>query len=86
MKAGGLAEPFGRNQHATQAGRAQPTMTDQPELLQASTSSYVRTHCVICKAGWVRKSAEGGMVVICLLDREPVWPQMVNCDRYEARE
>jgi len=23
---------------------------------------------------------------VCLLDREPVWPQMIECDRYEKRE
>jgi len=87
MRAGGLAEPFGKNQNATQAGREIPPMTNgAPEQLQAGISSYARTHCTTCKAGWVRKGPEGGLAVFCLLDREPVWPQMVDCDRFEQRD
>jgi len=56
------------------------------ETLPAATSGYVTTHCTICAAGWTRKDAEGRLVVICLLDRLPAWPLMVDCDRYEPRE
>lgn len=48
-------------------------------------SGFAATHCMICEAGWTRRSADGGVVVICLLDREKVWPQMIACDRYEPR-
>jgi hypothetical protein len=44
------------------------------------------THCATCAAGWTRRSKDGGIKVVCLLDREAVWPDMADCDRYERRE
>jgi len=54
--------------------------------LSGSFSAYVKTHCATCAAGWTRTGEEGEKVYVCLLDREPVWPQMTNCDRYEQRD
>lgn len=48
-------------------------------------SPYVVTRCTTCEAGWTRKDGDGKMVVVCLLDREPVWPEMVACDRFTPR-
>jgi hypothetical protein len=50
-----------------------------------SFSPYVVTQCTTCEAGWTRKDEHGRMVIVCLLDREPVWPKMVACDRFAAR-
>lgn len=54
--------------------------------LYGPISDYVKTHCGTCAAGWTRTGATGEKAYVCLLDREPVWPQMTNCDRYERRE
>jgi hypothetical protein len=48
-------------------------------------SRFVVSRCTTCEAGWTRKDDEGKMVIACLLDREPVWPVMVSCDRYAPR-
>ena len=58
--------------------------TVQGKSLQ-SYSAYVATRCTICEAGWTRKADDGKMVIVCLLDREPVWPVMVVCDRFAPR-
>jgi hypothetical protein len=61
-------------------------MTDSaPEDSSATISDFVASHCMTCAAGWTRRSAAGGVIVVCLLDREPVWPDMDGCDRYEQR-
>lgn len=49
------------------------------------TSSFAMTHCVTCVAGWTRHGKGGGVKVVCLLDREMVWPDMDDCDRFEPR-
>ncbi len=54
--------------------------------LSETISDYVKTHCATCAAGWTRTGKDGEKVYFCLLDREPVWPQMMDCDRYEQRE
>ncbi len=51
-----------------------------------TTSSYVETHCMTCAAGWTRRDEEGRSIVVCLLNREPVWPDMVHCNRYQPDE
>ena len=51
-----------------------------------SFSPYVVTHCTTCQAGWTRKDEDGKMVIVCLLDREPVWTNMAACDRFEPRD
>lgn len=62
-------------------------MTDTaPERGPTRTSSFAMTHCATCAAGWTRRGKDGGVIVVCLLDREPVWPEMEDCDRYEQRE
>jgi len=60
-------------------------MSTAQEESSATSSPYVTTHCKICKAGWTRTDAKGGMVTVCMLDREPVWADMVDCDRFERQ-
>ncbi len=47
---------------------------------------YAASHCMQCKAGWTRTGAEGAVITVCLLDREPVLADMTNCDRFEPRD
>jgi len=62
-------------------------MSDSPLGKSSGTiSDYVKTHCATCAAGWTRTGESGAKVYFCLLDREAVWPQMTDCDRYEQRE
>ena len=60
-------------------------MTTAPEPSSKSFSTYVTTHCATCRAGWTRKDESGAMVIVCLLDREPVWSEMTDCDRFEPQ-
>jgi hypothetical protein len=49
--------------------------------------SFVVSHCQkSCAAGWTRTSRDGGVLTVCLLDRELVWPEMVSCNRYEPKQ
>ena len=57
---------------------------DQTCLIEAS--DFAMTHCRRCAAGWTRTTANGAMAIFCLLDREPVPPNVTSCDRYELRE
>jgi len=63
-----------------------PTETGQPPESSPELSAFIATHCMTCAAGWTRTGRNGGVVVVCLLDRERVWPEMIDCDRYEAAE
>ena len=47
---------------------------------------YAASQCRKCEAGWTRTSPSGEVIIVCLLDREPVLADMANCDRYEAKE
>jgi hypothetical protein len=49
-------------------------------------TGYAASHCRQCAAGWTRIGTEGGVLTVCLLDREPVLAGMTSCDRYEMRE
>ncbi|MBF0562781.1 MAG: hypothetical protein HQL37_12345 [Alphaproteobacteria bacterium] len=59
----------------------------QPAHVKSSRplSPYVMTHCTTCLAGWTRKDQSGQVAIVCLLDREPVWPEMAACDRFESK-
>jgi hypothetical protein len=57
-----------------------------PLAWQAASTDYATTHCMRCQAGWTRQGADGAKVIVCLLDREPVFANMTDCDRYEPRE
>ncbi len=48
-------------------------------------TGYAVSHCRNCEMGWTRTGTEGGVLTICLLDREPVLANMVDCDRYEPK-
>ena len=60
-------------------------MTTAPETSSLTFSNYVTTHCTTCAAGWTRTSERGGLAIVCLLNREPVWAEMAGCDRFEAK-
>jgi hypothetical protein len=49
-------------------------------------TGYAASHCRRCAAGWTRTGKEGGVLTVCLLDREPVLSDMTNCDRFEEKE
>ncbi len=48
-------------------------------------TGYAASHCRQCAMGWTRIGKEGGALTICLLDRERVLENMLDCDRYELR-
>lgn len=58
----------------------------QPEKLRGSNSTFAKTHCAICAAGWVRIGQEGAEVIVCLLDREPVKAGLMGCNKFELPE
>ena len=53
--------------------------------MQNAMSDFVKDRCTTCAAGWTRSGANGDPIIYCLLDREPVWPDMAACDRYEIK-
>jgi hypothetical protein len=61
---------------------ATPAPAESPPKL----SAFIETHCMTCAAGWTRHGKGGGVIVVCLLDREKVWSEMLDCDRYEPAE
>lgn len=66
--------------------RRTPKAAAAPDSASPPISGFAMTHCAICAAGWTRRGRDGGVIIVCLLDREPVWPDMEDCDRYERRE
>jgi hypothetical protein len=60
--------------------------TTAPIACSPEASDFALTHCMRCEAGWTRILANGTKTIVCLLDREPVLPNMAHCDRYELRE
>ena len=61
-----------------------PKDSEQGTPWQTPTG-YAASHCRNCDLGWTRIGTEGGVRTICLLDREPVLSEMVDCDRYEPK-
>ena len=49
-------------------------------------SEFAQSHCMNCAAGWTRRSKNGSYLIVCLLDRDPVLPEMASCDRFERKE
>jgi len=39
-----------------------------------------------CKAGWTRTGKDDTALTVCLLDREPIMADMMDCDRFEPRD
>jgi hypothetical protein len=56
------------------------------QLLWQKPTGFAASHCLNCGMGWTRTGEAGGVLTVCLLDREPVLTDMSNCDRYEAKE
>jgi len=59
-------------------------LTEQ-ELPTPGLESYAASHCRQCAAGWVRVKKDGGILIVCLLDREPVLAGMADCNRFEPK-
>ncbi len=57
-----------------------------PLAWQAEPTDYANTHCMKCAAGWTRRGTDGITVILCLLDREPVFATMTDCDRFLSKE
>ncbi len=55
------------------------------QLLWQTPSGFAASHCMNCEAGWTRTGADGGVLTVCLLDREPVLVAMTDCDRFEPK-
>lgn len=60
-------------------------LTTEATSARPEPAGYPVTHCRHCAAGWTRTLKDGGMITVCLLDREPVPAAMTNCDRYEPK-
>ena len=58
----------------------------QPQILWRKPSGYAASHCMNCKAGWTRTGKDGGVLTVCLLDREQVLADMTDCNRFEPME
>lgn len=62
-------------------------MPKGPQVVWRKPSAFAESHCMTCAAGWTRAGkGGGGLRIVCLLDREPVLPDMIGCDRYEPKE
>ena len=61
-------------------------MPKAPRAIWREPSAFAETHCRNCAAGWTRNGKDGGLLIVCLLDREPVLPDMIGCDHYEPKE
>ncbi len=60
------------------------TFKQQGTAWQTPTG-YAVSHCRNCEMGWTRTGTEGGVLTICLLDRDPVLADMVDCDQFEPK-
>lgn len=56
-----------------------------PLAWEAEPTDFATTHCMKCEAGWTRSGTDA-KVVVCILDREQVFPNMISCDRFEPRK
>lgn len=57
-----------------------------PQPAGSKPSAFAEKHCMDCAAGWTRTRKDGGLLIVCLLDREPVLADMIACDRYEPKD
>ena len=63
-------------------------MANMPKKAQTvwrKPSAFAEKFCMNCAAGWTRNGKDG-LLIVCLLDREPVIPDMIGCDHYEPKE
>ena len=58
----------------------------EPKVIWSTPKGYAASHCMNCKAGWTRTGTTGGVLTVCLLDREPVLVDMTDCDRFEPKD
>jgi hypothetical protein len=48
-------------------------------------NGFIISQCGQCEMGWTRTGRAGGVLTVCLLDREPV-PDILSCDQLTIRE
>ena len=58
----------------------------QPQIQWRKPTGYAASHCMNCKAGWTRTGEKGGVLTVCLLDREQVLADMTDCNRFEPMD
>jgi hypothetical protein len=63
-----------------------PKTPHEPKIIWSTPKGYAASHCMTCKAGWTRTGPAGGVLTVCLLDREPVLADMTDCNRFEAMD
>ena len=61
-------------------------MPKKAQTIWRKPSAFAERFCMNCAAGWTRTGKDGGLLIVCLLDREPVIPDMIGCDHYEPKE
>lgn len=63
-----------------------PRTPHEPKIIWSIPKGYAASHCLNCKAGWTRTGPGGGVLTVCLLDREPVLADMTDCNKFKAIE
>ena len=64
-----------------------PRTPHEPKIIWSTPKGYAASHCLNCKAGWTRTGPGGGVLTVCLLDREPVLAaDMTDCNKFKAIE
>ena len=63
-----------------------PRTPHEPKNIWSTPKGYAASHCLNCQAGWTRTGPGGGMLIVCLLDREPVLADMTDCNKFKAIE
>ena len=58
----------------------------EPKILWRKPKGYAASHCLRCKAGWTRTGPAGGLLTVCLLDREQVLADMTDCNKFQGIE
>jgi hypothetical protein len=61
-----------------------PRTPHEPKIIWSTPKGYAASHCMNCKAGWVRTGPNGAVLTVCLLDREPVLADMTDCNKFKA--
>ena len=70
----------------TQALKAQRDEQAAREQYRLLYVALTRAQDRLYIGGWMRQGKDGGVIVVCLLDREPSWPEMTDCNRSELRQ
>ncbi|MGB7918408.1 MAG: hypothetical protein WCF79_24475, partial [Rhodomicrobium sp.] len=80
------ADPPTRAQTPATLKPGGPLMRKQhPLAWPGKPTDFATSHCMKCAAGWTR-GGQGANVVVCLLDREPVFTNMTSRNRFEPKQ